>query len=118
MADIKYICPECGHEFQQGEWNYNYDTAQLDFECPFCEWQGTDNNVVTEEDKLQRANDNITELVDKLAGLVLADNSGNCLKAVLFDEDRNCEGELTCSSCNYRTFQRYKEMLLDKYLVK
>lgn len=70
------------------------------------------------ENKLQQANDNITELVDKLAGLTLADNSGNCLKVVLFDEDRNCEGEVTCSSCNYRTFQRYKEMLLDKYLVK
>jgi hypothetical protein len=70
------------------------------------------------ENKLQQANDNITELVNKLAGLTLADNSGNCLKAVLFDEDRNCEGEVTCNSCNYRTFQRYKEMLLDKYLVK
>lgn len=70
------------------------------------------------EDKLQRANDNITELVDKLAGLALADNRGNCLKVVLFDEDRNCEEELTCSSCNYQTFQRYKKMLLDKYLVK
>lgn len=70
------------------------------------------------EDKLQRANENIKELVDKLAGLVLADNSSNCLKVVLFGEDRNCEGELGCSSCNFTTLQRYKKMLLDKYLVK
>ena len=41
----KYYCPECGHEFVQGEWNYNYDTAKLDFECPECGWSGTENEV-------------------------------------------------------------------------
>ena len=35
-------CPECGHEFVQGEYNYNYDSGCLDFECPECDWQGTD----------------------------------------------------------------------------
>ena len=48
MAE-KYFCPECGHEFVQGEYNYNYDTALLDFECPFCDWSGTDNNVHTDK---------------------------------------------------------------------
>lgn len=48
MADIKYICPDCGMEFTQGDWNYNYETAQLDFECPVCEWQGTENEVEVE----------------------------------------------------------------------
>jgi DNA-directed RNA polymerase subunit RPC12/RpoP len=41
MTDETYYCPECGHEFVQGEWNYNYDTANLDFECPECGWYGT-----------------------------------------------------------------------------
>lgn len=41
----KYYCPECGHEFVQGESNYNYDTAKLDFECPECGWEGTENEV-------------------------------------------------------------------------
>lgn len=42
----KYYCPECGLEFRQGDWNYNYETANLDFKCPCCGWTGTDNNVV------------------------------------------------------------------------
>ena len=50
MADIRYICPDCGMEFTQGDWNYNYETAQLDFECPVCERQGTENEVETIED--------------------------------------------------------------------
>ena len=40
-----YICPKCGHEFEQGEWNYNYDHANLEFECPECDWTGTDSTV-------------------------------------------------------------------------
>lgn len=40
-----YLCPNCGHSFQQGEFEYNYETVYLDFECPFCGWYGNDNNV-------------------------------------------------------------------------
>lgn len=40
-----YICPQCGEQLVQGNWDYNYDTAKLDFECPFCDWQGTDDDV-------------------------------------------------------------------------
>lgn len=45
---MKYICPDCGHEFEQGESNYNYDTGYLDFECPECGWYGNDNDVISE----------------------------------------------------------------------
>lgn len=45
MNEKKYICPDCGMEFEQGDWNYNYETAQLDFECFVCGWQGTENEV-------------------------------------------------------------------------
>ena len=40
-----YICPDCGHEFQQGEFDYNYDSGNLDFYCPECGWSGTDISV-------------------------------------------------------------------------
>lgn len=45
----KYYCPECGHEFVQGESNYNYDTAKLDFHCPECDWEGNEDGVCDEE---------------------------------------------------------------------
>lgn len=40
-----FICPKCGHVFKQGEYNYNYDTAKLDFVCPECDWEGNDQGV-------------------------------------------------------------------------
>lgn len=48
-----YICPNCGHVFKQGEYNYNYDTGNTDFVCPECDWQGNEHGVkwVGEEDK-------------------------------------------------------------------
>ena len=42
----KYHCPLCGHQFEQGECNFNYDTALLDFTCPECDWEGNENQVV------------------------------------------------------------------------
>ena len=39
------VCPHCGHVFVQGEWNFNYDTALLDFECPECGWEGNATQV-------------------------------------------------------------------------
>lgn len=48
MENLMYICPECGRVFTQGDWNYNYDTALLDFECPDCDWSGTENDVIQE----------------------------------------------------------------------
>lgn len=48
-----YICPKCGHVFKQGEYNYNYDTANTDFVCPECDWEGNEHGVkwVGEEGK-------------------------------------------------------------------
>lgn len=43
--DGEYICPNCGHVFKQGEYNYNYDTALLDFVCPDCDWEGNEKEV-------------------------------------------------------------------------
>lgn len=50
LPDVTYYCPECGHEFVQGEYDYNYDTAFLDFDCPECGWSGNENMVDTDED--------------------------------------------------------------------
>ena len=46
----KYFCPICGEPFEQGDWNYNYDTALLDFECCICGWGGTEKEVDVEND--------------------------------------------------------------------
>lgn len=46
-----YTCPKCGHVFKQGEYNFNYDTAKLDFVCPECDWEGTEEGVIYEEDE-------------------------------------------------------------------
>jgi predicted RNA-binding Zn-ribbon protein involved in translation (DUF1610 family) len=45
-----YVCPNCGETLVQGDWNYNYDTGLLDFECPICLWSGTENEVIIEND--------------------------------------------------------------------
>ena len=69
------------------------------------------------ENKLNRANENINELVDRLVSAEIAPYTHCCLKVILFNESRsNCSGE--CSGCNNEVIERYTEMLLEKYLVK
>lgn len=46
----KYYCPNCGEQFEHGDWNYNYDTALLDFECPICGWCGNEKEIDIEND--------------------------------------------------------------------
>lgn len=49
--EITYICPSCGTEFTQGDWNYNYDSGLLDFECDCCGWTGTENQLNEEDEE-------------------------------------------------------------------
>lgn len=49
--EVKYICPSCCTEFTQGDWNYNYDSGLLDFECDCCGWTGTENQVNKEDEE-------------------------------------------------------------------
>lgn len=66
--------------------------------------------------KLDKANENIIDLVDRLVNAKIANHNGHCLKVVLFGEDkRNCED---CNACNSEQIRRYREILLEKYLVK
>lgn len=67
--------------------------------------------------KLDKANENIIDLVDRLVNAKIANHSGHCLKIILFGEDRynNCED---CNACKREQIRRYREMLLEKYLVK
>ena len=68
------------------------------------------------EIKLNKANENIIELVDSLVNAKVANHAGHCLKVVFFGENRlNCEN---CDTCNREQIRRYREMLLEKYLVK
>lgn len=50
MNEEKYFCPHCGHQFEQGESNYNYDTALLDFECNECGWEGNETQLEREDE--------------------------------------------------------------------
>lgn len=50
IMETKYICPDCGHEFEQGEYGYNYDYNVLEFDCPFCGWSGNDNTVEIDDE--------------------------------------------------------------------
>lgn len=59
-----YICPDCGHEFQQGEYNYNYDYANLEFECPNCGWEGTDSDVETDEEDSDMRSDILGRIIN------------------------------------------------------
>ena len=45
-----YLCPNCGHEFEQGEYGYDYDFNVLEFDCPDCGWWGTDSKVKTHDE--------------------------------------------------------------------
>lgn len=68
------------------------------------------------EIKLNKANENIIELVDSLVNAKVTNHAGHCLKVVFFGENRlNCEN---CDACNREQIRRYREMLLEKYLVK
>lgn len=68
------------------------------------------------EIKLNKANENIIELVDRLVNTEVANHTKHCLKVVLFGENGyNCED---CDACNRAQISRYREMLLEKYLVK
>ena len=68
------------------------------------------------EIKLNKANENIIELVDILVYAKVAPHTHHCLKVVLFGGRANCSGE--CCACNKEQIQKYREMLLEKYLVK
>ena len=68
------------------------------------------------EIKLDKANENIIELVDRLVSAKIAPHTHHCLQVVLFGGRTNCSGE--CCACSREQIQRYREMLLEKYLVK
>lgn len=38
--ETKKYCPECGHEFKQGESDFNYGTGDTVYTCPECGWEG------------------------------------------------------------------------------
>lgn len=46
MEENYYYCPICGHKFVKLESEYNYDTADTNFKCPDCDWEGTQDDVI------------------------------------------------------------------------
>lgn len=102
--------------------NYRYDDGPIE-EHP------TDADVIVEynddgfillekiDDAISRANENIEMLVDEVVSLKTMD-IGNCFKRTLFDEERDCPDAFSCGRCNHLTKERYRQMLLNKYIVK
>ena len=41
MNTDRTFCPQCGHKFEQGESNLDYDTGATVYTCPDCDWEGT-----------------------------------------------------------------------------
>lgn len=101
--------------------NYRYDGGAI-------EEHRTDADVIVEFnddgfillekiDSISRANENIEMLVDEIVALKTND-SHNCFKCTLFDEERDCPCEINCDKCNNLTKERYRQMLLNQYIVK
>lgn len=44
----KTYCPKCGHKFNQGEYEYDYDSGMLNYDCPDCDWSGNENAVIND----------------------------------------------------------------------
>ena len=64
------FCPYCGSEELNS--NYNYDTANLEYECEFCGEEFTDMQLVYWED---------------------------CDEQIMFDDIVNYQGEILCPEC-------------------
>lgn len=70
------------------------------------------------EKKLKQANETIEHLVDALICEKTRNYDGCCLRITLLGEDRiDCNNQ-SCYQCNYKSKMRYREMLLNRYIVK
>lgn len=76
MDTNRTFCPICGHKFKQGEYNFNYDTALIDYTCHNCDWEG--NSVINAEkvendlyDKLSDYDLDEIEITDEDVNLVM-----------------------------------------------
>jgi hypothetical protein len=69
------------------------------------------------ENKLKEANENIAELINKIVDLRAPDN-GNCLKFCLLGENRDCCNDISCHECNRLSKERYRNWLIEQYIVK
>jgi len=72
-----------------------------------------------EQDKLSRANENITELIDAYVNLKCSVNTNNCFRIVLLGKDRNrCCDNYSCDKCNSISRQEYRQALIERYIIK
>lgn len=69
------------------------------------------------DDKLNQANKNIAELVDRIVALDTT-NYSNCFKQTLLGEKRDCPSDVSCDTCNYLSKELYRQKLLEQYIVK
>lgn len=117
MESKKY-CPECGHEFKQGESEYNYDTADTVYTCPECGWQGTEpDDEDDEEDEVpQEAMVIEARRTDYSVDQVLSNR--NCmtigeLKRMLEEYDEDDPTPIVFSHDNGYTYGPLQESCID-----
>lgn len=67
------------------------------------------------EELLEKANNNIEELIDGLCYLQCEQHKGNCLRVVLLNKERKCLE--SCDACNETSLDAYKKALMKNYIV-
>lgn len=101
--------------------NYRYDDGAIEehhTDADILVEFNDDGFILLEKiDSINRANENIEMLVNEIVALKTMD-SGNCFKRTLFDEERDCPLDCSCGRCNNLTKERYRQMLLNLYIVR
>lgn len=81
MEEKKY-CPICGHEFVQGESNYNYETAYTDYHCPDCDWEGTYEQVLDEDTIIS----DLVDAIDNEGIEVTSEDANNVISELAYHD--------------------------------
>lgn len=75
MDITRTFCPNCGHKFEQGEYDYVYESGLLDYNCPNCDWEGTENAVINATKIENDLYDNVSDY--DLDGIEITDEDIN-----------------------------------------
>lgn len=83
MDITRTFCPECGHKFEQGEYGYVYESGLLDYNCPDCEWEGTEHAVINAAKIEDDLNDKLSDY--DLEGIEITDEDVNNVMTLIED---------------------------------
>lgn len=78
MENIKKYCPKCGHKFIQGESEYNNETANTDYICTECGWEGTHDQVLDTGKIIE----DLVEEIDNEGIEITTEDAANVIKEI------------------------------------